>query len=60
MGDIIISKGDAQTRTVKIEVLNGSTIHGNIKVENPEREVVIYKSEDSEIKGEISNARLIN
>ena len=60
MGNIIISKGDEQTRTVKIELLNGSIIHGNIKVDNPEREVVIYKSEDSQIKGEISNARLMN
>jgi DUF4097 and DUF4098 domain-containing protein YvlB len=60
LGDIIISKGDSETRAVKIELLNGSIVHGDIRVENPQREVVIYKSEDSEIKGETGNARLVD
>jgi len=59
-GDIIIkdTRGKNKDRLI-IEILDASVVKGNIRVEDEERRVTVYKSNDSKIMGKVFNAELV-
>jgi hypothetical protein len=59
-GNIIIKgKNNKNLRPLQIEIINGSQVHGDIRVEESERDVIVYLSRDSKINGQVVNARII-
>jgi hypothetical protein len=59
-GDIIIKgKDNKNLRSLQIEIIDGSQVFGDIRVEESERDVIVYLSSDSKIKGRVVNARVI-
>jgi DUF4097 and DUF4098 domain-containing protein YvlB len=59
-GDIVI-RGNSQkkNRPLTIQILNGSKVEGDIRVTNPDRQVEVYVSTDSEIQGKIIHAKVV-
>ncbi len=59
-GDLIIKhKGGSESKHLKIELLNGSIVEGDIFVEKEDRQVIVILKDNSEVHGKIINAEII-
>ncbi len=59
-GSIFIkSKHSKSKDTLRIEILNGSVVKGDVKVEDEERKVSVYLENGGKVLGQITNAKVV-
>lgn len=59
-GDLIVKhKRGRESKHLKIELLNGSVVDGDIFVEQEDRQVIVILKDNSEVHGKVINAEII-